>query len=157
MTETEPMHEPAANGTPDWDSQFADLKARFPKVREPILVALHILTHNPDIEIDDAKAQAALRGVRITAASLNAAQRLLSRQDGAPAAAAAPARARRNGTVAATKPQPRRPRATKPDVDADALIRDVVTKIQDQGNAEAERLRQAMRKAIAVLEAAART
>ena len=157
MTDTEPIPQPSAGGTSDQDAQFAQLKARYPKVREPILVALHILSQNPDIDPDDAKAQAALRGVRITAASLNAAQRLLSRQDGAPAVAATPARARRNGAVAATKPQPRRPRAAKPDLNAEALIRGVVSKIQDQGNAETERLRDAMRKAIAVLEAAART
>ena len=35
------------------------------------------------------------------------------------------------------------------------MIRATVGKIQDQGAAEAERLREAMRKAIAVLEAAA--
>jgi hypothetical protein len=156
-TTTDPTPEFSAIVTTDQDSQLADLKARYPKVREPILVALHILAQNPGVGIDDAKAQAALRGVRITAASLNAAQRLLSRQDGAPAVAATPARARRNGAVAATKPQPRRPRAAKPDLNAEALIRGVVSKIQDQGNAETERLRDAMRKAIAVLEAAART
>ena len=60
----------------------AHLEVRYPKVREPILVALHILTQNPDISLDDAKAQAALHGTRITAASVAGARRLLSRQDG---------------------------------------------------------------------------
>jgi hypothetical protein len=35
-----------------------------------------------------------------------------------------------------------------------ALVRGVVAKLQGQGNAEADRLRDAMRKAIAVLQAA---
>ena len=39
-------------------------------------------------------------------------------------------------------------------VDAEALVRGFVAKLQGQGNAEAERLREAMRKAIAVLQAA---
>ena len=41
----------------------------------------------------------------------------------------------------------------KPPLDANALIQDVVAKIQAQGNAEVERMREAVRKAIAVLEA----
>jgi hypothetical protein len=40
-------------------------------------------------------------------------------------------------------------------VDAEALVRGFVAKLQGQGNAEAERLRDAIRKAIAVLQAAA--
>ncbi len=138
-----------------WEAQFAQLKARYPKVREPILVALHILTQDPDISLDDAKAQAALRGVRITAASVNAAQRLLSRQAGAPAATSRAAPTQTAGTAPAKTRRQRRPRAPKPSLDTESLIRGVVAKIEDQGAAEAERLREAIRKAIAVLQTAA--
>ena len=48
----------------------------------------------------------------------------------------------------------RRERATEPTVDAEALIKQVVGKLQAQGNAEAERLRDAMRKVVAILQAA---
>ena len=58
------------NHNPAWDEQFAAIKARHPNVRDAILVALHIVSQNPDIELADAKAQAALHGVRITAASV---------------------------------------------------------------------------------------
>jgi hypothetical protein len=50
--------------------------------------------------------------------------------------------------------RPRRERAPEPAVDAEALIKQVVGKLQAQGNAEAERLRDAMRKAMAVLASA---
>jgi hypothetical protein len=40
------------------------------------------------------------------------------------------------------------------EIDAEGLIRQVVGKLQLQGTAEAERLREAMRKAIATLQAA---
>ena len=40
-------------------------------------------------------------------------------------------------------------------VDAEALVRGFVAKLQGRGNAEADRLREAMRKAVAVLQAAA--
>ncbi|MEQ1634054.1 MAG: hypothetical protein ABL997_16875 [Planctomycetota bacterium] len=75
----------APNATDNWTTQFADLKQRFPKVREPILVAIHILTQEPYISVDDAKARAAMHGVRITAASVNGARKLLAK-----AAAATP-------------------------------------------------------------------
>ena len=48
----------------------------------------------------------------------------------------------------------RRVRAAEAPLDANALIQDVVAKIQAQGNAEVERMREAVRKAIAALEAA---
>jgi hypothetical protein len=136
--------------TTEWNTAFQNLKARYPKVREPIVVALHILQQNPDIALDDAKAQAALHGARITAASVSAAQRLMSRQDGAQAPAAAK-------TKPAPKPAtPRARRATRADtpVDIEGVVRDAVARISASGNAETERLRAAIRKAITVLEAA---
>ena len=130
-----------------WDAQFAALKARFPHVRDAILVALHILSQNPNVSDDDAKAQAALLGTRITAASIAGARRLMAKQEGRPAAE----------PVAATPAAParvRRPRAADAAVDAEALIRGLVGKLQGQGAADTERLKDAMRKAIAVLQAA---
>ena len=56
--------------------------------------------------------------------------------------------------VAERPARPRRERAPEPAVDAEALIKHVVGKLQAQGNAEAERLRDAMRKAMAVLAGA---
>lgn len=129
------------------------LKTRYPKVREPIVMALHILMQNPNITLDDAKAQAALRGVRITAASVSAAQRLLSRQDGdVPPKTPKPPKDPTTAPAPQTGPVRRR-RAPAKEVDAEALIRGVLGKIQEQGSAEAERLRDAIRKAIAMLQA----
>jgi len=153
MTTTETKTESTATSPADatWDGAFEKLKARYPKVREPIVMALHILMHDPKIASDDAKAQAKLHGVRITAASLSAAQRLLSRQDDGDGAEAPKAR---KAPAAAKTGRQRRPRAAGKDVDAEALIKQVVVKIQDAGNAEADRLREAMRKAISVMQAA---
>jgi plasmid stabilization system protein ParE len=131
------------------NAPLAELKGRFPHVRTPILMALHILTQNPNIEIADAKAQANVHGVRITAASVTAAQRLMSKMEAAlPALAAAPA-----ATTAPTPPA-RRPRAIEATQDAEALIKGVVAKLANQGNAEAERLRASIRRAIDLLGAA---
>jgi hypothetical protein len=134
--------------TDTWADEIAALKARHPHVRDPILAALNLLLTDPNITDDDAKARAAMRGVRITAASINGARNLLAKRETAvPATApAAPASER--------PARPRRERTPEPAVDAEALIKQVVGKLQAQGNAEAERLRDAMRKAMAVLASA---
>ncbi len=148
MTETETQ--PTTAPTDDWNAQFAALKARFPKVKDSIVFAFHVLQSNPDIALDDLKAQAKLHGIKVTAASVNAARRLLARTSATDGVAASPARS----PAAATPRRTRRPRAAAAPLDVEALIRTTVGKIQDQGAAEAERLREAIRKAIAVLEAA---
>jgi len=150
MTPTESNIPSGLDGT--WTAQLEQLRTRYKHVREPILVALQILIANPEIALDDAKAKAAAHGVRITAASVSAAQRLLSRMDVAPVARedALP-----KPTVPAKAKRDRRPRTTDGGVDAEALIRGVVSRLQNQGNAEAERMRAAMRKAIELLRAAA--
>jgi len=142
MTATQPV--PATN---TWSQQLEQLRTRYKHVRPPVLAALNILVHDQNISTDDAKAQAALHGVRITAASVAAARTLLSRMDGPPIPVAPT-------TAPAGTRVPRRPRAADTTFDAEALVRGVVAKIQGQGSVEAERLRDAIRKAIAVLQAA---
>lgn len=141
MTATE-----TAPAIDSWTAQLDQLRSRYKHVRPPVLAALNILVNDENISVDDAKARADLHGIRITAASLNAARTLLSRMDTRTTAPfpTAPVPAR----------EPKRPRAAEKTVDAEALVRGFVAKLQGQGNAEAERLREAMRKAIAVLQAA---
>lgn len=136
------MTEPATEPSPDtWTRQIDELKARYKHVREPVLVALNILLHDADIALPDAKAQAQMHGVRITAASVDAARRLMERME-----------APEPKLVRKTPAPSRRPASSGND--PEALIRGLVSKLQDQENAEAERLRAAMRKVIAVLQAA---
>lgn len=150
MTDTMTAPESPATG---WNTAFHALKTRYPRVRETVLVALHILSQNPGIALDDAKAQAALHGVRITAASISAAQRLLDRQDGAQGAPA-PAKTKARTTPQRETGRPRRPRVATANADPEAMLRAVADRIRSQGVAEAKRLRAAVRKAIAVLQAA---
>jgi hypothetical protein len=131
--------------TDTWTAQLEQLQARYRHVRKPIVAALNVLLHSPGISLDDAKAQAAARGFRITAASIAGARTLLAKMD-APVAPAATAIAR------PVRPQ-RRTRASEP-VDAEALVRGFVEKLKGAGDAQAERLKDAMRQAIAVLQAA---
>ena len=131
-----------------WAAQVEQLQARYKHVRPAVLAALNILVHDENVSADDAKARAALHRVRITAASIAAARTLLARMDRSVGATNAP-------TAASTPtPRPRRARMPEKGVDAEALVRGFVAKLQGQGNAEVDRLREAMRKAIAVLQAA---
>ena len=135
-----------------WTSQLEQLRVRYKHVRPPILAALNILLHNANISIDDAKAQAQVYGVRITAASMNAARTLLSRMD-APTAATAPTTTATPTSAAPTaRRAPRRPRAADAPLDAEALIKNVVAKLHTQSAAEADRLRDGIRKAIGTLQ-----
>jgi hypothetical protein len=144
MTATDRVPESKAT-TPN--ISLDELKSRYPNVREPIVVALHILLQEPEISIEKAKEAAKSYGVRITAASVAGARRLLERMDTAPAA---PATA---GPTPATRPA-RRPRAAEPNQDAEGLVRGLVAKLKAAGDLDAERLRNAMRRAIDLLTAA---
>jgi hypothetical protein len=140
---------PPASTTTKPNISIDELKSRFANVREPIVVALHILLQEPEISLEDAKGAAKAYGVRITAASVAGARRLLERMDAEPAAPAAP-------TAATTTPtrHARRPRATEATQDAESLIKAVVAKLRVQEGAETERLRNAIRKAVELLNAA---
>jgi hypothetical protein len=143
-TETAPSVDP-------WTAQLEQLRARYKHLRPAVLAALTALVLDPNISLEDAKSQIAIRGFRITAASMSAARTVLSRMD----STALPAAVTSKITIPSVPKTPvRRPRATGIPFDLETLVRGVVTKVQGQGNAEAERLREAMRKAIAVLQAA---
>ena len=90
--------------------------------------------------------------MRITAASMNAAKTLLSRMDSATAATAPATTATPTSAASTPKRAPKRPRAADSTLDAEALIKNVVAKLQTQSAAEADRLRDGIRKAIGVLQ-----
>lgn len=136
----------------EWDLAFARLRERFPKVKDTILFCVHAL-QSGDPDLGDLKAQAQMHGLRITAASLNAARELLqpgsrpARRRAAPAAIApspvpAPpaARARR-----------KQPSATD-DAEIEALIRALVAKVQARSAARIAELEGALRTSLAILD-----
>jgi hypothetical protein len=154
MTETELEPLPTVTSSKanagTWDTAFAALKARYPKAKDSIVFCIHELQNNPEVALDDLKARAAMHGIRVTGASVNAAQRMMAPQaaSDAPDAETAPV---------AAKPKVRRgrpARAAAGEMDAEAMLRQVVAKMQAQGGKEAERLRAAIRGAVAVLQAA---
>lgn len=150
MTETEIETVPTTTTTDDWDAQFAALQTRFPKVRDTILFAFYVLQSEPDTSLDVLRAMARPHDLRVTKATVNAARRLFDRNPATGGGRAGPA----PKTVAAKPRRTRQRRAPQAPLDVDALIRNTVAKVQPQGTADADRLRDAIRQAIAVLETA---
>jgi hypothetical protein len=138
--------------TTEWNAAFQELRSRYPKVREPILVALHILTQDPDVRLEDAKARAAMHGTRITAASVSAAQRLLA-QSSSPKSE--PAVLTPMPTSAPTRERRARRADPNAEVDVEQVVRNAIAQISAKGSAEADRLRTLIAKAIALLQTAA--
>ena len=150
MTATAPITIITPTENNPWAENLAAQRARFPNAKDSILFAIAALQDNPDIAIDDLKALASQQGIRVTAASVNAAKRLLD-----PENATTPVVAPAGLNLAPARERlARRVRAAEAPLDANALIQDLVAKIQAQGNAEVERMREAVRKAISALEAA---
>lgn len=143
MTATQPV---PANET--WTTEIEDLRSRYRHASPAILAALNILTHDQNISVADAKTRAERHGARITSASMKAAHVLLSRMDTLEAATAAKPQAAAGTPTRA----PRRQRAADAAVDAESLIKGVVAKLQNQSGAEAERVRDGIRRAIAILQ-----
>lgn len=135
-----------------WDQEFANLKARFPRAKDSIVFCLHALQQSANIAIDDLRAQAMMHGIRVTASSLTAAQRLLN-----PAQVTSSPRTKASVPQvpsALQQPRTRTVRVADSPVDAETMIRQMIGKLQSQNTAESARLRDAIRKAIAVLQSA---
>ena len=148
---TELTTEPAdATTNSVWTDQLAALKDRFHRVRDTILFTFHVLQTDPDIAIDDLKARAMLHGLRVTTATMSSAERLLARNPATDGLTADP----RPSPARRTRPRTGQTRAARATLDVDALIRATVAKIDKHRAAEAEALREVIRKAMAMLQAA---
>jgi hypothetical protein len=142
----------ASATTSTWEVQVKELKACFPPSATTILFCFQALAQDPEADFETVKEQASHHGLRITNASMNGAKRLLANAEGSPAKAPKADR----GDEPAAPTQARRPRPTQGAVD-EALIRGLAGKLQAHAAAEADSLRDAMRRAIHILTDAVRS
>lgn len=162
MTETqlEPVSASASNSS--WDQAFAALKARFPKAQDSVVFAIYTFQNSPDIALDDLKARAQMHGLRVTGQTINAARSLMMGRTPTPKPQPRIAPLPVETTPAPTRIQlpeeprraPRKTRERKPHVDVADLVLQAVTKLQQDSGSEAARLKEAIRQAVAVLQAA---
>lgn len=147
MTDTESLP-PAAD---TWQSMLDALRRRFPGQRDSVLFCIHKLQQNPDLSLRDFRDEARLHGIPVAGRSLHSARVLLGLQKAQPRAAAQPE------AEADAPPPARRGRGRAPASTSASIEDQVVTalrRLQTDASAEAERLRKALRQAVAILQQA---
>ena len=146
-----------------WEHPYAALRSRFPTATDSVAFAIYTFQTDPSISLDDLKARGLMHCVRITAHSVNAAQRLMlgvkapERKRTAPSPAEEAPEPAIHAVLAELRasetPRPPRPkRGRRPHVDVADLVVEAVEKLRRDREAEAERLRSAIREPLAMLK-----
>jgi hypothetical protein len=146
---TDPETAPAPTDT--WEGILEALSRRYPGQKHSVLFCIYKLQQKPDVALRDFRAEAELHGIPVGGRTLHAAKELLGLNKPPPAAAGAPA-----PETPATATQRRRQRASESGT-GDSIENKVlaaVRQIQSNAGAEAEQLRAAIRRAIALLQQA---
>lgn len=156
MTDTDT---PPSAPTDSWDALLDVLRRRYPGQRDSVLFCIHKLQQNPDLTLRDFRDEARLYGIPVAGRSLHSARVLLGLQKPTPPAAAAE-EGDDGGADAerAPVPAPRRRRTRDDDDGASSSIEQQVVaamrRMQSAAEADTERLRDAIRQAIALLQRA---
>ncbi|MBL9079344.1 MAG: hypothetical protein JNL08_17720 [Planctomycetes bacterium] len=151
MTETEPVS-PAA--TDSWDALLEAMRRRYPGQKDSVLFCIHKLQQNPDLTLKDFREEAALHRIPMAGRSLHSARVLLGLQKEKPAEPVA----REAEPAAPSTPATARARRGRESLaETDSIEQQVVAamrRMQTAAGAETERLRDAIRQAIALLQRA---
>ena len=140
-----------------WELELERLRTRFPGATAGTLFCVHKLELDPELTLRDFRDEASLRNIPLSGRSVHSAKVLLGRE--------APATRRKQAKVAVSEPaappivrSPRRSlaRATDETDSLEATLLNAVQQLQAEANAESRRLQEAIRDAIAVLQAALR-
>ena len=127
-----------------WEQARGSLQAEFPKAKEGILFCVWKLRQDPNLTLRDFRDEAQLRNVSLGGRSLHSAKVLLGWEE--------PSKRRPNGSRPA--PVVSKAPATRSGDAIEQQLLDNVRRIQEIADADATRLRAAIREAIAVLERA---
>jgi hypothetical protein len=156
-TVTEFSIEAPAN-TDSWDGILANLRQRYPGQKDSVLFCLYKLHSNPQLGLPDFRDEAKLHGIPMAGRALHSAKVILGLATVKPRAPKAP-----KPSATATMPtEPattsrtrlvRNGRATNNNSIENKVL-DAVRQIQSVAGAEAEKLRTAMREAVAILQRA---
>ena len=172
------MSEAVTPPTPpsQWDVEFERLRARFPDAKPSVLFCVHAMQQRPDIDMASLKALAELHSLKVSIGSWNAARHLLNPpQPKAPRPAPVAVDPPKPDAPAllgpadqlveppsSSSPEPALPARTTAapktiTVDdaegpVERMARMVVAEIQAAGEAKAQRLRSAIREALAVIK-----
>lgn len=142
--------DPEANTTDakkDWETILDTLRRRYPGNRDSTLFCIFKLQQNPDLGLRDLRSEAMLHGLTLAGRSLHSARVLLGIESAAKTRAEAPA--------AETVPDRRQRRQRQQRSDDDSIedkVIQAVRQIQDHAGARTQNLRQAIQRAITILQ-----
>lgn len=147
---------PASNDS--WDGILTNLRLRYPGQKDSVLFCLHKLHSNPALGLPDFRDEAKLHGIPMAGRALHSAKVILGLATVKPRAPKAP----KPSVQAAMTLEPattsrgrlvRNGRSTD-DGSIENKVLDAVRQIQSAAGAEAEKLRTAVREAVAILQRA---
>lgn len=147
---------PATNDS--WDGILANLRLRYPGQKDSVLFCLYKLHSNPQLGLPDFRDEARLHGIPMAGRALHSAKVILGLATVKPRAPKAP-----KPSAKATMPlEPSRTMRTRRvgkdrstnDGSIENKVLDAVRQIQSAAGAEAEKLRTAVREAVAILQRA---
>lgn len=147
-----PMPEtPPRSSADSWEGMLDALRKRYPGQKDSVLFCVHKLQQNPDLSLRDFREEAVLHGIPTAGRALHSAKVLLG-------LAQPKAREEARETLPPPSAPGRVKRRRRADADDGGTIEtrvlDAVRQIQSAAGEEAERLRAAVREAIAILQAA---
>lgn len=163
------MNEPSPNAAADtWDGILATLRRRYPDQKDSVLFCIYKLQQNPDLTLRDFRDEAKMYGIPTAGRALHSARGLLGLQQEAPtprarAAAAAPTADRdelaadalpRLARAERRKARQQREAAADGSASIETQVLAAIRQIQSTAGSQTERLRTAMREAVAVLQRA---
>lgn len=149
------VSESETTGTPvaeTWTAILDTLRRRSPGQKDSVLFCTYKLQQNPDLSLRDFRAEAELYGIPMAGRALHSARVLLGLEQPTPPRAKAVA----VEPVADEAPRRRRPRIreAEPESSIEDQVMSAVRHIQSAAGEEADKLRAAMRQAIALLQRA---
>ena len=168
----------APTNADSWEGLLANLRNRYPGQKDSVLFCLHKLHGNPELGLPDFRDEAALHGIPMAGRALHSAKVLMGLATAKPRS---PNRPKTTGpqamgphavlsssaggrdldedsatSVAQSSTRVRRERASmfEGEGSIESKVLDAVRQIQSAAGAEAERLRTALRQAVAILQRA---
>lgn len=141
-----------------WEGILANLRLRYPGQKDSVLFCLHKLHSNPELGLPDFRDEARLHGIPMAGRALHSAKVILGLATVKPRAPNAPKPAPQEDQqpdhARATHMRRVRSSASTDTGSIENKVLDAVRQIQSAAGAEAEKLRTAVREAVAILQRA---
>lgn len=152
VTDSTPSENPG-QAADSWPATLEELRARHPGQKDSVLFCVHKLQQDSAVGLPDLRDEAAERGIPMAGRALHSAKVLLGMAEAKPRGASRTrdASRTRNKRPSQSEASPS-PRTAAVGIEDQVLS--AVRQIQSAAGAEADRMRQAIRDAIAILQAA---